>query len=100
MTAYWTARGLLGLQQVHDFIAKDQPLNAQRFIDRLTRYVDEVADSPRFVGRAVPEYHRDDIRENFFEEAYRIIYRVRADRIDILTVRHGSRLLPARLRDL
>jgi plasmid stabilization system protein ParE len=44
-------------------------------------------------------YQRDDIREAY-EGRYRMIYRVLPDRIDILTVRHGARLLPERLRNL
>jgi plasmid stabilization system protein ParE len=31
---------------------------------------------------------------------HRMIYRILPDRIDILTVRHGARLLPERLRNL
>jgi len=47
----------------------------------------------------VEQYQRDDIRE-VYEGRYRMIYRVLPDRIDILTVRHGARLLPERLRHL
>ena len=43
-------------------------------------------------------YRRDDNRK-VPERRYRAICRVLADRIDILTVRHGSRLLPRRLGD-
>lgn len=98
MTANWTARALLRLQQIHDRIALDQPLNAKRFVDRLTRKADAIAQNP-LAGRAVPQYRRDDIRETF-EGDYRIIYRVLPQRIDILAVRHGARLLPSRRRDL
>jgi hypothetical protein len=47
----------------------------------------------------VAKYQRDDIRE-VYEVHYRMIYHVLPDRIDSLTVRHGARLLPERLRDL
>jgi toxin ParE1/3/4 len=86
------------LQQLYDHIAEDQPANARRFVDRLTRRAAVLAEHP-LTGRVVAKYQRDDIRE-VYEGRYRMIYRVLPDRIDILTVRHGARLLPERLRDL
>lgn len=98
MKANWTAKALVRLQQVHDYIARDQPINARNFVGRLTERADAIARQPH-AGRIVPDYARQDIRE-VHEGAYRIVYRILADRIDILTVRHGARLLPRRLRDL
>jgi toxin ParE1/3/4 len=40
--------------------------------------------------RVVPELERKDIREIFFEK-YRVVYRVEAQRIMVLTVRHSRR---------
>lgn len=45
------------------------------------------------VGRRVPELGRDDIREVFLR-AYRIVYRIMDERIEVLTVFEGHRLLP------
>ena len=98
MTAHWTVKARHRLQQLHDHIAEDQPENAQRFVDRLTRRADALAEHP-LTGRVVEQYQRDDIRE-VYEGRYRMIYRVLPDRIDILTVRHGARLLPQRLPNL
>jgi plasmid stabilization system protein ParE len=41
----------------------------------------------------VPELQRDDIRE-VIEPPYRIMYRILADRIDVLTVFHGAQQPP------
>ncbi len=98
MTAHWTLKALHRLQQLHDHIAADQPENAQRFVDRLTRRVEALAEHP-LTGHIVEKYRRDDVRE-IHEGRYRVIYRILPDRIDILTVRHGARLLPERLHDL
>ncbi|MBA2593501.1 MAG: type II toxin-antitoxin system RelE/ParE family toxin [Pseudomonadota bacterium] len=98
MRVHWTAKALHRLQQIHDHIAHDQPQNAKRFVDRLTLRAEAIALYPQ-AGRIVPEYGCDTVRETF-EGRYRIIYRIRPDRIDILTVRHGARLLPARTQDL
>jgi plasmid stabilization system protein ParE len=43
-------------------------------------------------GRLVPEFQVRQIRE-VFENPYRIIYRIRADRIDVIAVVHMSRHL-------
>jgi toxin ParE1/3/4 len=44
----------------------------------------------------VPEYEAPDIRE-VIERPYRIIYRIKADQIDVLAVVHGAQLLPPEL---
>jgi toxin ParE1/3/4 len=96
MKVNWTRKGRL--QQLYDHIADDQPDNALRFIDLLTRRVDMLVEHPRS-GTVVSKYARDDIQE-IYEGRYRIIYRILADQIDILTVRHGARLLPEQLKHL
>jgi plasmid stabilization system protein ParE len=48
-----------------------------------------VADAP-FSGRRVPEYDLEQIRE-MIDGAYRIIYFIKADQIDVLAVIHGAR---------
>lgn len=98
MRVVWTDRGKARLRQIHAYIAKDQPLNASAFVDRLTRRVDQLIEQPRS-GRIVERYNRDDLRE-LIESGYRIIYLILPDRIDILTVRDSLRVLPRSLRDL
>jgi plasmid stabilization system protein ParE len=98
MRARWTDKALFRLQQVHDYIAQDSPVDARRFIDRLTRKAALIAKQPR-AGAVVKKYQRDDIRETY-EGVYRIVYRIHVDRIDILTVRHGARRMPKHLRNV
>lgn len=98
MRVVWTAQAQARLAEIHARIAKDQPVNADRFIDRVTRRGDQIGDHP-YSGRIVPEYQQDDIRE-VFEGAYRIIYRILVDRADVVTVRRGSQPLPDALADL
>jgi plasmid stabilization system protein ParE len=43
-------------------------------------------------GRKVPELDDDAIRE-IIEVPYRVIYRLASQRIEVMTVLHGSRLL-------
>ena len=47
----------------------------------------------------MPEYQRDDMRE-ILERPYRILYRIKSDRIDVITVMHYRQLLPDDLTQL
>jgi len=46
----------------------------------------------------IPEWGDESLREVYVHR-YRLMYRVREDRIEILTVIHGARLLPDDLRE-
>jgi toxin ParE1/3/4 len=43
-------------------------------------------------GRKVPEFEAEDIRE-IIEKPYRIIYRIKPDQVDVLSVVHSKQLL-------
>ncbi|MBS0193621.1 MAG: type II toxin-antitoxin system RelE/ParE family toxin [Proteobacteria bacterium] len=73
MKVVWTHRAKARLHPIHHYIAKDQPLNADRVVDRLTSRVTQLAEHPRS-GRIVEGYRREDLRE-LIEAPYRIIYR-------------------------
>ncbi len=92
MNVHWTNSALEQLLSIHDYIAKDSPVYASRMIDRITSRTRQVADLPRSGGK-VSEYDSDEIRE-LIEGAYRIIYRIKREQIDILAVIHGARHLP------
>jgi toxin ParE1/3/4 len=94
----WTPRAQRRLQELHDYIAEDQPTNAVRWIARVLLRGEQLGDHP-LSGRIVPEYQRDSVRE-VFEGDYRIIYRVRSQQVDVLSVRHGAQSLPASQKKL
>lgn len=98
MKVIWTPRAQQRLQEIHDYIAQDQPVNATHWIARVLDRGEQIGDQPRS-GRMVPEYGRETIRE-IFEGDYRVIYRIRSQQVDVLTVRHGARQMPQRLRNL
>jgi plasmid stabilization system protein ParE len=54
---------------------------------------------PPWLGKPVREYPRSDLRE-LLEKPYRLIYRVRDDRIDVLSVKHYRQRLSDRPQDL
>lgn len=92
MNVHWTDAALGHLQAIHDYIARDSKRNALRFVDRITRKSQTIGTWPES-GSIVPEHDSPEIRE-VFEKSYRIIYRILADRIDVVAVIHGARKLP------
>lgn len=77
---------------IYEYIAQDSKQYATRTVDRLTKTSENLIDFPE-IGRKVPEYDFDDIRE-IFEGQYRLVYRIKKNQVDVLAVIHGARLLP------
>lgn len=69
--------------------------DAELFVERLIEDTDKLEDHPRSGWRVPEADQRDDIRE-LIVQGYRIIYRIEADEINILTFIHGSRDLAGR----
>jgi toxin ParE1/3/4 len=88
----WTARALSDLREIDAYIARDNPVAAERWVAKLVAKAEAAARRPH-VGRIVPERARADVRE-VFVRTYRIVYRVRERGIVALTVFEGRRLFP------
>ena len=92
MKVKWTATARKHLKGVHDYVAADSPAYARRLVDRLTRRTEQLESFPESGGKVL-EYDDPMIRE-LLEGPYRIIYRVRPNRVDVLAVIHSARQLP------
>jgi len=92
MRVHWTQNAVEHLVNIYEHIALNSPTYANRMVDKITRRSEQIADQP-LSGRKVPEYQADDIRE-LIEKPYRIIYRIKADQIDVIAVIHCARLMP------
>jgi plasmid stabilization system protein ParE len=92
LAVLWTDRALSDLEAIGDFIAADNPAAAERWVGVLMATAERAARTPR-AGRRVPELGRDDLRE-VLKRSYRIVYRVRDEHMEILTVLEGHRLFP------
>lgn len=90
---FWTYRARRDLRDIFRFIAREHPIAARRWIVRLRASARSVAEAP-LKGRRVPEIERDDVRE-VIVGAYRIVYRVLANAIHVLTVFEGHRRFPS-----
>jgi len=91
MNIRWAHEALERLIEIEDYISKDSPGRAVQFVEQLIEHSALLSGKPR-MGRAVPELANPDIRELLFNK-YRIVYRLKANRIEILTVFDGHRLL-------
>jgi len=88
----WTEPALLDLEGIRDYISKDSPFYATRFIERIFDHVEKLIDF-KDMGRHVPEASdRTDIRELIFQ-GYRIIYLVGSSDVKVISVIHGSKNL-------
>jgi len=88
----WSQQAGENLVDLEEFVARDSLERAVRFVDALIDHAEEIlAGNPRS-ERTVPEIGNPDIRELIYR-GYRIVYRLNGDRIEILTVFEGHRLL-------
>ena len=88
MNVYWTETATRQLDRIYEYISETSLVYARRMVDRITRRTEQIAEFPRS-GRIVPEFERANIRE-VIEGAYRIIYLIDEDIIDILAVVRGA----------
>jgi toxin ParE1/3/4 len=78
-------------------IARDKPDAALRWLNGLFEVTDRLESFPES-GRIVPEIGLPSFREVVYRHSFRVIYRVEARRVSILTVRNFAQLLdPAEL---
>ena len=90
----WTRPALEDVQQIHDYIARDSPGYARAVAERLFAAVERLPEHP-LSGRIVPELEQATVRE-VIEAPYRLVYRVRADVLEVLAVVHSARRFPPR----
>jgi toxin ParE1/3/4 len=92
----WTPQAADDLEGITQFIAADSPYYASLFAMDVLAAVERLTVFPNS-GRIVPEANHPAIREIILG-SYRIVYRVKDEVVEILTVYHGARLLdPSRL---
>jgi len=89
MKILWTEPALDDLRNLHGYIAQDSEIYARSFVQRIILAVDRLSDFPK-LGREVPEADQETIRELLYQN-YRIIYRIKNELIEILTIIHGRR---------
>jgi len=87
----WTPQSLDDVDAIASLIARDSGYYAQMFTIKVFETVEHLKLFPE-CGRIVPELNRREIREVILGN-YRIIYRLKEELVEILTVYHSARLL-------
>ena len=87
----WSDRALERVRETARYIAADDPAAAVRWAEGLFDAAARLADFPES-GRLAPELEDRGVRELVYG-AYRVFYRVDAEVVLILTVRHASQLI-------
>ena len=98
MRVHWTPEARVQLVGIHNYIAQESPSVAKQVVQRIASRCGQIVNPPRS-GHKVRDFNRDDIRE-LISQPYRIIYRIKPNQIDILTVMHYRQLLPRDLHEL
>jgi addiction module RelE/StbE family toxin len=91
MKIKWSHEALERLIEIEEYISKDSPARAIKFVDQLIEHAELLSGKPQ-IGRIVPELATPDIRELIFKK-YRIVYKLEKNCITILTVFEGHRIL-------
>ncbi len=91
MKLLWTEKAISDLNEIEKFIARDNLDIAIKFVDKLIDKADTLAENHK-KGRVVPELSIEQIREIIYKN-YRIVYLLKKNSIDILTVFESHKLL-------
>ncbi len=97
MKLTWTARARTRLAELHDYIAQDSKPRALAMVERILDRAEMLVVAPRS-GVLLKSFVDEEVRE-LLERPYRIIYRVSAASIEILTVKHYRQRLIDRPED-
>lgn len=89
MKIKWTKPAVDDLESIKEFISRDSEIFANQFVERIFDSVEKLIDFPK-IGRMVPEYQEQKVREIIFQN-YRVIYFLSSDLIYVLNIIHGAR---------
>jgi addiction module RelE/StbE family toxin len=87
----WSPEAIEDLQSIADYIAKDSTMYAQSVVVKVLDVSRNLALQP-LIGRIVPELGVAELRERFVY-SYRLIYQIGGNKILIVAVIHGKRLI-------
>ena len=92
----WSEEALEDIESIATYIEKDSPIYAKSVVSKFFEKA-EILQEFSEVGRKVPEFNDEAIRE-IFVYSYRLIYKVEETRVLLVAVVHGKRLLDNHLK--
>ncbi len=87
----WSPKAIQSFEEICNQISKDSEYYASIFAKKINAIVKEIPRFPK-LGRIVPEYQEENVREKIFQ-SYRIVYRLKADIVEIVVICHGAKQL-------
>jgi addiction module RelE/StbE family toxin len=93
----WLGAAADDLDEIAAYIAADSSRYAGIVTEKILAAARELADFPN-MGAIVSEWNDESYRQRIVY-SYRLIYRIKQDQVEVLTVIHGARLLPSSIRN-
>ncbi len=87
----WSPEAVEDLETIAEYIERDSALYARSVVSKIIEVSRNIKEFP-FIGRIVPEFGNENIRE-LFVYSYRLVYQIGGEKILIVAVIHGKRLL-------
>ena len=87
----WSHEATEDLESIAEYISRDSVFYARAVVTKILAVSRKIPDFP-LIGRIVPEIGDKNIRERLIY-SYRLVYRIEPQRILIVAVIHGKRLI-------
>ena len=87
----WSPEAVEDLESIAEYIERDSLFYAQSVVSQILSISRKIKEFP-LIGRVLPEIGDENIRERFVY-SYRLVYKIEQERILIVAVIHGRRLI-------
>jgi len=87
----WSPEAVEDLESIAAYIERDSSFYAQSVVSQILETSRKIKEFP-LIGRMLPEIGDENIRERFIY-SYRLVYKIQQQRILIVAVIHGKRLI-------
>ncbi len=87
----WSPEAVEDLESIAEYIERDSLFYAQSVVSKILEASRSLGEFP-LIGRMLPEMGDENIRERFVY-SYRLVYKVGSERVLVVAVIHGKRLL-------
>ncbi|GBR73526.1 toxin doc [Candidatus Termititenax aidoneus] len=87
----WSPTAADNFEKAVEYIAENSKYYAVLFARKILELTQKLELFPK-IGRVVPEYADNNLRE-LFHGNYRIVYRIKKDLVEIVTLAHSAQLL-------
>ncbi|MFD2533399.1 type II toxin-antitoxin system RelE/ParE family toxin [Gracilimonas halophila] len=91
MEVIFTDRFLTRVEECTDYIALDHVPTAIEWAEGVFEHCEQLRTQPDS-GRMIPEFNRPERKELIHN--YRLVYELKPNRVDMLTIWHTSQMLP------